>query len=129
MFYCKCFVTPGDRVHIRQFDSDLRTSLSAVPLKWKKFVAAIQGEAASYTYDHHNQELKFRSVLLTLVMRDEPPFSKQVIYDTLKSPEIGLHDLAEKWKRNYMVSILYVCQTNKMQAIFYIMLHIFGKQH
>lgn len=91
-------------------DSDLREngSLEDVPMKWRNFVLAIVGMDKIEAYDRHNDKLRFQSVLMSLAVRDNPPFSKQVIYDTLKSPEVGLFELAAQWKREYMVSMPHV---------------------
>ena len=103
-FY-RCFVTPGKHVHIRDFDKDLKGFLKSVPMQWKRFVGALTTESLE-TYDRHNNYLRFRSVLVSLGMRSEPPFSKRLIYDTLKCRRVGLSELAEQWEKNYMVSAL-----------------------
>lgn len=104
-FY-RCFVTPGEHVHIREFDEDLKEgSLKSVPMQWQSFVGALAKESIE-TYDHHNNYLRFRSVLVSLGMRSEPPFSKRLIYDTLKYRGVGLPVLADQWEKNYMVSAL-----------------------
>lgn len=91
-------------MHFKDLDSDLKETLKDVPLEWRKFVGAIKQGQRLDPCDRHDDELKFHSVLMSLVMRENPPFSKQVIYDTLKSPQVGLFQCAETWKRDWMVS-------------------------
>ena len=91
----------------RDLDSDLREhgSLKDVPMQWWEFVLAIVGGEKIQTYDRHNEKLIFQSVLMSLVTRDKPHFSKKVIYDTLRSPKVGLPEVAAQWKEEYMVSM------------------------
>lgn len=99
-------VTPGDGVHIRDLESDLKGTLRDVPMQWRSFVSTIVGEGEMEMYDHLNDRHKFQSVLMSLIMRDEPPFTKQVIQDTLDSLAVDLPELAAKWEKQYMVGLL-----------------------